>query len=157
MEEVDLKKNEISNEKNNDIKENENFEIDLMKYNFDYTSKLNNFNLEAIPKQTFLLNLLLMSSKINIFNKVICFQKLNDINNKEKNIDMMYNITYKIMKYLKEQRIPPLYINIDLLFSSEFLNEQKNYFYTFKFIKEFKKTNINMNINLEKEIMQYIV
>ena len=157
MEEVDLKKNEISNEKNNDIKENENFEIDLMKYNFDYTSKLNNFNLEAIPKQTFLLNLFLMSSKINIFNKVICFQKLNDINNKEKNIDMMYNITYKIMKYLKEQRIPPLYINIDLLFSSEFLNEQKNYFYTFKFIKEFKKTNINMNINLEKEIIQYIV
>jgi len=157
MKEIDLKKNEISNKKNNDKKENENFEIDFMKYNFDYSSKLSNFSLEENPKQTFLLNLLLMSSKINIFNKVICLQKLNDINKKEKNIDMMYNITYKIMKYLKEQRIPPLYININLLFASEFLNEQKNYFYTFKFIKEIKKSNINMNINLEKEIIEYII
>jgi len=157
MKEIDLKKNEISNKKNNDKKENENFEIDFMKYIFDYSSKLSNFSLEANPKQTFLLNLLLMSSKINIFNKLICLQKLNDIYKKEKNIDMMYNITYKIMKYLKEQRIPPLYININLLFASEFLNEQKNYFYTFKFIKEIKRSNINMNINLEKEIIEYII
>jgi len=157
MKEKEMQKNEISNDKVNEKKDNEKFEIDLMKYNFDYTSKLNNFSLETIPKQIFLLNLFLMSSKINMFNKIICLQKLNDLNKKENNINIMYNITYKIMKYLKQQRIPSLYININSLFTLEFLNEQKNYFYTFKFIKEIKRTNINMNINLEKEIREYIV
>ena len=102
MKEKEMQKNEISNDKVNEKKDNEKFEIDLMKYNFDYTSKLNNFSLETIPKQIFLLNLFLMSSKINMFNKIICLQKLNDLNKKENNINIMYNITYKIMKYLKQ-------------------------------------------------------
>ena len=152
MNEHDLKKKEITDDKINDKKDSENFEIDSSKYNFDYTSKLSNFNLESTAKEHFLLNLLLMSSKINIFNKVICLQKLNEIYKKENNIDMMYNIIYKITKYLKEQRIPLRYININSHVTSEFFNEQKNVFYIFKFVRELRRISVNLEIDLEKEI-----
>ena len=135
-----------------------NFETDLLKYKFDYNSKFKSCKLEEKEKKKFILHLFLNSSKINLFNKVILLQKLNDLYEEEKNNYMIYNITYKLLKYFKEQRIPSYYLNASTFFSSEFLGIQTNYFYVFKYLRDFKKIiNINVKNFVNDEIQDNIV
>ena len=146
---------------NNDItdKKNEyNFETDLLKYKFDYNSKFKSCKLEEKEKNKFILHLFLISSKINMFNKIVLLQKLYEIYKEERNNSMIYNISYKLLKYFKEQRIPAYYLNASILFNSEFLFDQKNYFYVFKYFKDFKKIiNINFKNYVSEEIQENIV
>ena len=148
------------NNVNNDNEENYeyNFETDLLKYKFDYNSKFKSCKLEEKEKNKFILQLFLNSSKINMFNKVISLQKLFELYKEEKNNYMLYNISYKLLKYFKEQRIPSFYLNASTLFNSEFLSKQINYFYVFKYFKDFKKIiNINMKNYVNDEIQENIV
>ena len=157
-------KEEIEDEKENNInkgniKDENNFETDLLKYNFDYTTKFKSCNINERQKNKLLLNFFLMSSKINIFNKIICLTKLYDISNEEQNFQMIYNITYKIIKYLKYQRIPNQYIDMSNLFSYDFLSDLQNYYYAFKSLNDIKKLTMKDVIDnyLYKEIKDFII
>ena len=150
-EEGDNKDNDNSN--NNQI---DDFETDLLKYNFDYTTKFKTCNLNEKEKKLFILNLFLMSSKLNIFNKVVCLSKIINISKERNNNQMIFRLTYKIMKYLKGMRIPQQYVDIYGLFSNEFLIE--NYNFAFKTVNDIKKiTSYKMsNYIFDKEIKEYI-
>ena len=144
IEEEKKENNLIININDNDNNDNEekneyNFETDLLKYKFDYNSKFKSCKLEEKEKNKFILQLFLNSSKINMFNKVISLQKLFELYKEEKNNYMLYNISYKLLKYFKEQRIPSFYLNASTLFNSEFLSKQKNYFYVLNTLKILKK------------------
>ena len=102
--------------------------MNTKKYKFDYTTKFKSCDLDEKEKKKFTLNLYLMSSELNILNKIICLEKLYDISRKEKDFQMMYHITHKILKYLKQGRIPIQYINIDNLFSYDFFNHNNEIF-----------------------------
>ena len=152
------------NDNNNGNNDNEekiceyNFETDLLKYKFDYNSKFKICKLEEKEKKKFILQIFLNSSKINMFNKVISLQKLYELYKEEKNNSMLYYISYKLLKYFKEQRIPAYYLNATTFFNSEFLSEQKNYFYVFKYFKDFKKIiNINIKNYVNDEIQDNII
>ena len=151
--------NDDNNDNDNIKNENINFETDLLKYNFDYTTKFNSCNLNEKEKRKFILNLFLMSSKINFFNKFICLNKLHDISSEEQNFSMIYNITYKIINNLKKQIIPTLYINMSSLFTYEFLSDSQNYFYAFKSLNDIKKLTMKETIDnfLYKEIQDFII
>ena len=146
------------NNGNEDQNNEYNFETDLLKYKFDYTSKFKSCKLEEKEKNKFILHLFLNSSKINMFNKVILLEKLFELYKQEKNFYMIYNISYKLLKYFKEQRIPLYYLNASTLFNSEFLSSQKNYFYVFKYFNDFKKIiNINVKNYINDEIQENII
>ena len=156
---ININDNDDNNVNNdNEEKYEYNFETDLLKYKFDYNSKFKSCKLEEKEKNKFILQLFLNSSKINMFNKVISLQKLFELYKEEKNNYMLYNISYKLLKYFKEQRIPSFYLNASTLFNSEFLSKQINYFYVFKYFKDFKKIiNINMKNYVNDEIQENIV
>ena len=81
----DINKTEDKNEQKNEINKenyhfNNNFEIDIVsKYNFDYTTKLNSMNqyLNPISKQKLLNQIFLISSNLNMLNKMISIEKLH--------------------------------------------------------------------------------
>ena len=133
------------------------FLTDLLKYNFDYTSKFKTCNINEKERNKFILNIFLMSSKINVFNKIICLYKLYDIYKEEKNFEMLYNITYKLIKYLKEQRIPNQYINMSSLFSYDFLSDLQNYYYAYKALNDIQKLTLkDIDNYLYKELNDFI-
>ena len=143
------------NDNNNEI----NFETDLLKYKFDYATNFNTCDLIPKEKNKFLLNIFLMSSKQNLFNKIICLDKLYEISKQENNFIMIYNITYKLIHYLKELRIPNQYVSTNILFSYEFLNETKNYLYAFKSLIDITKINNKKYIDnyLYREIYDFVI
>ena len=143
---------------NNEDKDFENFETDLLKYNFDYTTKFKTCNISEKERKKFLLNIFLMSTKINIFNKIICLNQLYEIYKEENNFQMMYNITYKLISYLKQQRMPNQYVNMNTLFSYEFLCDLQNYYFAYKSLNDIKKLTLKDNIYnyLYKEIKDFV-
>ena len=157
-EKINIEEEEKDNSNNEDNEDN-NFETDLLKYNFDYSSKFKTCNISEIQSKKFLLNLFLMSSKINIVDKIICLNKLYDIYRDEKNFEMLYNITYKLINYLKQQRIPTQYINMSSLFSYDFLNDLENYYYAFKSLNDIKKLTMKENIDnyLYNELKDFVI
>ena len=157
-EKINIEEEEKDNSNNEDNEDN-NFETDLLKYNFDYSSKFKTCNISEIQSKKFLLNLFLMSSKINIFDKIIGLNKLYDIYRDEKNFEMLYNITYKLINYLKQQRIPTQYINMSSLFSYDFLNDLENYYYAFKSLNDIKKLTMKENIDnyLYNELKDFVI
>ena len=150
--------NIVNIDNSNNIYEKEsNFETDLLKYNFDYTSQFRTCNIKEREQKKFALNIFLMSSKINIFNKIICLYKLYEIYKEEKNFEMLYNITYKLIKYLRDQRMPNQYINMSILFSYEFLSDIQNYFYAYKSLNDIQKITMKRIDNyLNKELNDFI-
>ena len=142
----------------NNINEEEKiFQTDLLKYNFDYTTQFKTCKLNEKERKKFILNIFLMSSKINVFNKILCLYKLYEIYKEEKNYEMLYNLTYKLIKYLKEQRIPNQYINMSSLFSYDFLSDLPNYFYAFKSLNDINKfTMKGIDNYLYKELNDFI-
>ena len=151
----EIKENDME-EKNNNNK-NEIFVINQQKYNLDYTSKLNCITddiLNQIQKEKLLYNIFLMSSNLNIFNKIFFLEKLYNIIDSEKNIQMIYYITSKILKYIKSGRISIYLLNTNIYFCSEFLSCNQNYFYAYKFFSDLK--NFNNNISFDKKILNEI-
>ena len=134
-----------------DIEEEEDiFETDLLKYNFDHTTKFNSINylnLNYITKQKFLLLILLMSSKLNFFNKIISLEHLYFLYYKEKNYDMIYYIISKLIKYLETYETSVHMINTSFIFFSDFLINDENNFFAFKILNDLK--NINENVTLD--------
>ena len=158
MEEIINDEESNNNGKNGEDKDFENFETDLLKYNFDYTTKFKTCNLNEKERNKFLLNIFLMSTKINICNKIICLNQLYEIYKEENNFQMIYNINYKLIHYLKLQRIPNQYVNMNTLFSYEFLCDLQNYYYAFKSLNDIKKITMRDYIYnyLYKEIKDFI-
>ena len=134
-----------------DIEEGEDiFETDLLKYNFDHTTKFNSINylnLDYITKQKFLLLILLMSSKLNFFNKIISLEHLYFLYYKEKNYDMIYYLMSKLIKYLETYETSVHMINTSFIFFSDFLINDENNFFAFKILNDLK--NINENVTLD--------
>ena len=139
-------------------KKNFDYETDLLKYNFDYSTKFNSSGLDANIKDIFLQNIFLMSSKINLFNKIECLYKLNEIYAKGANNTQIYYITYKLIDYLKKNIITKVYINLDSLFRQSFLSEQNNYYYAFKCYNMIKRyfTDDYFNTPVNKDINEFI-
>ena len=157
----DVDKNEENHEQNNEIvvekyKYNNNFEIDVSKYNLDFSTKLNSMNLylKPISKQKLINQIFLASSNLNLFNKMISLEKLYTIYDSEKNFNMIYDIISKIMKYIKSERISVFMLNTNLSFCSEFLSNNQNYFFAYKYFFDIKQ--INNNITFDKIILKEI-
>ena len=155
------KEEDNKNKDNSNNNQINNFETDITKYNFDYTTKFKTCDLNEKEKKQFILNLLLMSSKLNVFNKLVCLNKLYNFNKERGNNQMIFKITHKIMKNLKKmKKIQPQYVDIDGLFSKDFINENNNYNYAFKTLNDIKKIiNYNMNhyilYNKIKELIDF--
>ena len=157
----DVDKNEENHEQNNEIvvekyKYNNNFEIDVSKYNLDFSTKLNSMNLylKPISKQKLINQIFLASSNLNLFNKMISLEKLYTIYDSEKNFNMIYYIISNIMKYIKSERISVFMLNTNLSFCSEFLSNNQNYFFAYKYFFDIKQ--INNNITFDKIILKEI-
>ena len=147
---------EINDQEKNIDKNINNFIIAPDKYNLDYTSEFNSLNniLKSIPKQKLLIQLFLNSSKLNMFNKIILLDRLYEIIDSEKNFDMMYYITSKLIKYIKTGRISIYMMNTNLFFCSEFLSNNQNFFFDYKFFSDLKQ--FNNNITLDKRVVEEI-
>ena len=142
----------------NDNNKEINFETDLLKYKFDYTTKFKTCDLCPKEKNKFLINLFLISSKLNLFNKLICLNKLYEISKQENNSNMIYNITYKLIRYLKELRVPRQYVNTNILFSLDFLSDLKNYLYAFKSLNDITRITMKKYVDnsFYREIVDFI-
>jgi len=165
--EIILEKDNIENEQdnnninnNNKIENEENdnlFETDLLKYNFDYATKFNSINylnLNPRKKQKFLLLIFLMSSKLNFFNKIICLDRLYPIFNLEKNPNMVHYIISKLVKYIKNGRTSVHMVNTSTFFCNKFLSNNHNYFFVYNVITELKK--INKYASFDKDVVNDI-
>ena len=169
--EEEKQENIINEEKNENIKgenkiladkeEDNVFETDLLKYDFDYSTKLNSINyLNLIPttKQKLLLYIFLMSSKLNFYNKIISLDRLHSIFESEQNINMIYIIISKIMKYIIPKQTSVHMIKTNSFFGSYFLTNAQNYFFIYKIFSDLKKVNknVSLDINIIKSINEYI-
>ena len=148
--------NIINNEENENI-----FETDLLKYNFDYTTKfnsINDINLNPLSKKKLLLNIFLISSKLNFYNKIISLDDLHTIYETEENINMIYIIITKLMKYITTNRISVHMIKTFTFFGSYFLNNTQNFLFVYKIFKELNIVNKNSIINIEvkKKLNEYL-
>ena len=149
-------KNEIIiNKDENDFNQN-NLEINSSKYNFDYTTYFNSVNniLSSISKEKLLIQIFLISSKINMFNKQVFLDKLYRIIESEKNNQMIYYILSKMIKYIKTGRMSVYMINTNLFYFIDFLSNNQNYFYAYQFFSELQ--NLNNNISIDKKTLTEI-
>ena len=147
--------NIINNEENNE------FETDLLKYNFDYTTKfnsINDINLNPLSKQKFLSYIFLISSKLNFYNKIISLDNLHTIFESEENDSMIYIIISQLMKYIKTGRISMHMIKTYTLFGSHFLKNTQNIFFAYEIFRELKIINKNVifNIDTKKTMNEYL-
>ena len=143
----------------NNINENNNsnnFIIDSQKYKFDYTSRLNCLDeiLNPITKEKFLIKIFLMSSNLNMLNKLIFLEKLYKIIDSENNIQMIYYISSKILKYAKTGIISIYSLNTNIFFCSEFLGTNQNYFFGYKYFVDLKQ--YNNSISFDRKILNEI-
>ena len=149
-------KNEIIiNKDENDFNQN-NLEIKSSKYNFDYATYFNSVNniLSSISKEKLLIQIFLISSKINMFNKQVFLDKLYRIIESEKNNQMIYYILSKMIKYIKTGRMSVYMINTNLFYFINFLSNNQNYFYAYQFFSELQ--NLNNNISIDKKTLTEI-
>ena len=149
-------KNEIIiNKDENDFNQNI-LEINSSKYNFDYTTYFNSVNniLSSISKEKLLIQIFLISSKINMFNKQVFLDKLYRIIESEKNNQMIYYILSKMIKYIKTGRMSVYMINTNLFYFIDFLSNNQNYFYAYQFFSELQ--NLNNNISIDKKTLTEI-
>ena len=149
-------KNEIIiNKDENDFNQN-NLEINSSKYNFDYATYFNSVNniLSSISKEKLLIQIFLISSKINMFNKQVFLDKLYRIIESEKNNQMIYYILSKMIKYIKTGRMSVYMINTNLFYFIDFLSNNQNYFYAYQFFSELQ--NLNNNISIDKKTLTEI-
>ena len=149
-------KNEIIIKKDeNDFNQN-NLEINSSKYNFDYATYFNSVNniLSSISKEKLLIQIFLISSKINMFNKQVFLDKLYRIIESEKNNQMIYYILSKMIKYIKTGRMSVYMINTNLFYFINFLSNNQNYFYAYQFFSELQ--NLNNNISIDKKTLTEI-
>ena len=149
-------KNEIIIKKDeNDFNQN-NLEINSSKYNFDYATYFNSVNniLSSISKEKLLIQIFLISSKINMFNKQVFLDKLYRIIESEKNNQMIYYILSKMIKYIKTGRMSVYMINTNLFYFIDFLSNNQNYFYAYQFFSELQ--NLNNNISIDKKTLTEI-
>ena len=149
-------KNEIIiNKDENDFNQN-NLEINSSKYNFDYATYFNSVNniLSSISKEKLLIQIFLISSKINMFNKQVFLDKLYRIIESEKNNQMIYYILSKMIKYIKTGRMSVYMINTNLFYFINFLSNNQNYFYAYQFFSELQ--NLNNNISIDKKTLTEI-
>ena len=174
--EEEKEENILNEEKNENIKEekeenkilpkkeednNNVFETDLLKYDFDYSTKFNSINyLNLFPttKQKLLLYIFLMSSKLNFYNKIISLDRLHSIFESEQNINMIYIIISKIMKYIKSKQTSIHMIKTYSFFGPYFFTNAQNYFFIYKIFSDLKKVNknVSLDINIIKNINEYI-
>ena len=150
-----------NNKKEKEDQKNYNMlEKDIFKYDLDYTSKCNSLDnlLKPISKQKLLIQIFLVSSRLNMFNKIISLEKLYTIIDSEKNFQMIYYIVSKIMKYIKEGRMSIYVMNTNLLFCPEFLSSNQNYFFAYKIFNDLKQMNDNLNLDIKimNEINEFI-
>jgi hypothetical protein len=157
---VDINKIEEDNKIDEENKYNNNLEIDGFKYNLDYSTKLNSVDqyINNIQKQKLLNQIFLISSKLNMFNKIVSLDKLYSIIDSEKNFQMIYYIVSKMMKYVKTGRISAYMVNTNLFFCSEFLSTNQNYYFAYKFFNDLKKYNdyIIFDKKISNEINEFI-
>ena len=157
---IDINKIEENNIKEEEYKYNNNLEIDGFKYSLDYSTKLNSMDqyINNIQKQKLLNQIFLISSKLNMFNKIVSLDKLYSIIDSEKNFQMIYYIVSKMMKYVKTGRISVYMINTNLFFCSEFLSNNQNFYFAYKFFADLKKYNdyANFDKKLSSEINEFI-
>ena len=149
-------KNEIIiNKDENDFNQNI-LEINSSKYNFDYATYFNSVNniLSSISKEKLLIQIFLISSKINMFNKQVFLDKLYRIIESEKNNQMIYYILSKMIKYIKTGRMSVYMINTNLFYFINFLSNNQNYFYAYQFFSELQ--NLNNNISIDKKTLTEI-
>ena len=149
-------KNEIIiNKDENDFNKNI-LEINSSKYNFDYATYFNSVNniLSSISKEKLLIQIFLISSKINMFNKQVFLEKLYRIIESEKNNQMIYYILSKMIKYIKTGRMSVYMINTNLFYFIDFLSNNQNYFYAYQFFSELQ--NLNNNISIDKKTLTEI-
>ena len=137
------------------------FETDLLKYNFDYTTKfnsINDINLNPLSKQKLLLYIFLISSKLNFYNKIISLDGLHTIFETEEKITELYIIISKLMKYIIINKNLVFMIKTYTFFGPYFLNNMQNIFYVYKIIRELAFINKNIVVNLEakKKINEYL-
>ena len=132
-------------------------------------SRQNSDDFNQINNVEYTTNLLLMSSQINITNKISCLTLLSYINYERRNAIYTYYLNKKIFKYLQIQKSIESFIYIRTLYRAAFfLKKEKNVFYAKKFIYEtanlkknskIDQSSINMlnNINAEidKELYDY--
>ena len=153
---INKKENENKKIEINDVLNQNNFEINSLKYNFDYTASFDSMNniLSATSKEKLLIQIFLMSSKINIFNKQIFLDKLYRIIELEKNNQMIYYILSKMINYIKTGRISVYTINTNLFYFTDFLSNNENYFYAYKFFTDLQ--NLNDNVSIDKKTLKEI-
>ena len=153
---INKEENENKNMEINDVLNQNNFEINSLKYNFDYTTSFDSMNniLNATSKEKLLIQIFLMSSKINIFNKQIFLDKLYRIIELEKNNQMIYYILSKMINYIKTGRISVYTINTNLFYFTDFLSNNENYFYAYKFFTDLQ--NLNDNVSIDKKTLKEI-
>ena len=116
-------------EKSKKIKYRMNFSVMI-----DYLRDISYKN-ERSEEIEFNSNILLMSSKINQSNKISCLSLLSFINHHKSNALYIYYLNKKIYKYLQIQKGIESYIYIRTLYRAAFFLEQdKNYFYAYKYL-----------------------
>ena len=157
---MNINKIEENNKIEEEYKYNNKLEIDGFKYNLDYSTKLYSMDqyLNSTQKQKLLNQIFLMSSKLNMFNKIVSLDKLYSIIDSEKNFQMIYYIVSKMMKYIKTGRISAYMVNTNLFFCSEFLSNNQNYYFAYKFFSDLKKYNdyIIFDKKISNEINEFI-
>ena len=114
---MDDKNEIIINKDENDFNQN-NLEINSTKYNFDYATYFNSVNniLSSKSKEKLLIQIFLISSKLNMFNKQILLENLYRIIESEKDVQMIYYILSKMLKYIKTERISIYMLNTNLFY-----------------------------------------
>ena len=155
MDEIIINKEE-KNDKKEDINNKNNLEIDSLKYNLDYSTSFDSMNsiLSKEAKEKLLIQIFLISSKLNMFNKQILLENLYRIIESEKDVQMIYYILSKMLKYIKTERISIYMLNTNLFYFTDFLSNNQNYFYAYQFFSELQ--NLNNNISIDKKTLTEI-
>ena len=149
--------NEINNECNIIKEEKENEKNKKIKYRLNFSVLIGNFRQLSDIKDKWLeiefkSNILLMSSEINQSNKISCLTLISFINFEKKNTLYIYYLNKKIFKYLQSQKGIESFIYIRTLYRASFLLEnEKNYFYAYKYIDEANSLSKNSKIDYDSK------
>ena len=147
-------------EKNKKIKYRINFSVKIA-----YLRHISN-EIDKRSEIEFISNILLMSSQVNQSNKMSFLTLISFINFKKNNALYIYYLNKKILKYLQIQKGIESFIYIRTLYrAANFLKNDNNYFYAYKYVKEAELLSKNSKINdesrnllniLKKEIINKI-
>ena len=128
--ENNINENDLLNLGNNTIKCIQNFPLllDNIKENIKNNKKM--------KENEFLLNILLITWDLNIYNKIFCLYLLSDLYNFNKNLPMLLHIANKVIKYSPKAIDGKSKKSIaDILYKiSSFLFLEKKYYSSYKYI-----------------------